>query len=461
MSTLVQNAIEKQVEDILTQKGIFDYSLCFTKKKIFIKINQDKTAKACFAKFTSSQSINNDPRWIKCLTCKIDKVLHTCFCVWVICIDDKYSYNDINFENTNVITKEIYTPVLNGFSCYGTDENIQKLVNQNTNKIIVCDKDKVASINANNRKQTVGQFIYRLGTNKSSRRAGTQKPLFPIPNNIFSFVIDTGILKTHPDLQAKISQQYSINFSTSNKSNWNDDNGHGTHVAGIIGALDNKIGIVGNAPNSNLVAVKVLNRNGSGSTSNVISGINYVAQWKRNNPSLKAVVNMSLGSLADTAFDAAVKRLVNNFNVTVVVAAGNSSANAINFSPSRVPEVITVGAYNGLTNNLTTFSNYGEIVDILAPGLDIDSCYLKNSYAFLSGTSMASPMVAGAVVDILANPSFSNYTPSQIRDKLIADAKVLSPICNDGTIGSNPIINLSNAAKAANTTDRSVYIGTY
>jgi len=453
--------IKIQVENILSNKNIFDFTISFTSQEVHIKINEDKTAKINFSKFSDSQIISNNPKWIKCLTCNIEKTLVDCACVWVLCIHDNHKFEDLSFQNTNIKIKQMYKPILNGFSCYARDNDIETLLNQNGTKITLCEPDATIKINANNKKQTIGQFIYRLGTNKSSRRAGTQKPVFPIPKNIYAFVVDTGILQTHPDLKAKISTTYSANFTTTNKSQWNDQNGHGTHVAGIIGAIDNTIGIVGNAPGVNLVAIRVLDKNGFGSYSNIITAINYIAQWKTNNPNFLGVVNMSLGGPIYEPFDTAVKNLINNYNTTVVVAAGNETDNANNYSPSNIPKAITVGAYDGITNKLASFSNYGTVVDILAPGVSIDSCYLNNGYAILSGTSMASPMVAGAVVDILANTQYSKYTPAQIRDKIVADAKVLNPVCNDGTTGSNPVITLTSAAKNANTTDRSVYIGTY
>ena len=273
--------------------------------------------------------------------------------------------------------------------------------------------------------------------------------------------MDTGILASHPDLKSKISTTFSKNFTTRNKAKWNDDNGHGTHCAGIIGAQDNTIGIVGTAPNVNLIAIKVLNRNGSGSNSNVIAGINYVAQWKTANPTLKGVVNMSLGGGVFQPLDTAISNLINNYGVSVVVAAGNESQNAANTSPARVAEAITVGAYTTGNNILASFSNFGSGVDLQAPGVSIRSCWLRNGYAVLSGTSMAAPMVAGAVVDMIANPAYSAYTPAQIREKLVEDATPLAPVCYNGVVGSNPRIALTTAAITAGTTDKSVYIGSY
>jgi subtilisin family serine protease len=353
--------------------------------------------------------------------------------------------------------KEVYSDVLNGFSCYSNHVNVEKFERQNCTKLVSCDKDGVSKTNV----QTVGTFIPRLGVQNSSRRAGTGSPAFPLPTNIYAIVVDTGILESHPDLKSKISTTFSKNFSTNNRARWNDDNGHGTHVAGIIGAQDNTIGIVGTAPNVNLIAIKVLNRNGSGSNSNIISGLNYIAQWKTANPTLKGIVNMSLGGGIFQPLDTVVSNLINNYGVSVVVAAGNESQNAVNTSPARVAEAITVGAYTTGNNILASFSNFGSGVDLQAPGVNIRSCWMNNGYRVLSGTSMAAPMVAGAVVDMIANPAYSEYTPVQIREKLVADAESLVPVCNNGVIGSNPRITLNTAAINAGTTNKSVYIGSY
>lgn len=459
MSGPLQQKIIEQIQDILSKKEIFDYSIrfCDGKRKLILKVNgdADKCIAICYNKFTDSQILANNAKWLRCLDCKISRGIVGCNCVWIITLCQNISMRDLNFNGCKMKVKEAYTDVLNGFSCYSNHANVEKFERQNVGKCIGCDKDGVVHTNV----QVVGTFIPRLGVQNSSRLAGTRSPAFPLPANIYAIVVDTGILASHPDLKSKISTTYSKNYTTSNRAKWNDDNGHGTHCAGIIGAQDNTIGMVGNAPNVNLIAVKVLNRNGSGSYSNVIAGINYVAQWKTANPSLKGVVSMSLGGGVYEPVDTAVRNLINNYGVPVVIAAGNEAANADTSSPARVAEAITVGAYTTANNILASFSNYGAIVDILAPGVSIRSCYLNNGYAVLSGTSMATPMVAGAIVDMIANAAYSGYTPIQIREKLVADATPLAPVCYNGVVGSNPRITLTTAAITAGTTDKSVYIG--
>ena len=459
MSNPIQEKIIEQIEDILTKKEIFDFStrFCDGKRKLILKVNgdADKCVGISFEKFTDSQILADNAKWLKCMDCKISRGIVGCNCIWIITMCQNTSMQDLNFTGCKMKVKEVYSDVLNGFSCYSNKENVEKFERQNCTKLVSCDKDGVSKTNV----QTVGTFIPRLGVQNSSRRAGTRNPAFPLPTNIYAIVVDTGILASHPDLRPRVSTTFSRNFTTRNRARWNDDNGHGTHVAGIIGAQDNTIGMVGTAPNVNLIAIKVLNRSGSGSNSNIISSLNYIAQWKTANPSLKGVINMSLGGGIFTPLDSAISNLINNYGITVVVAAGNESQNAANTSPARTPEAITIGAYNNQNNVLASFSNFGSGVDLQAPGVNIRSCWLRNGYRVLSGTSMAAPMVAGAVVDMIANPAYSAYTPAQIREKLVADAESLAPVCYNGVVGSNPRITLNTAAINAGTTNKSVYIG--
>jgi hypothetical protein len=189
-------------------------------------------------------------------------------------------------------------------------------------------------------------------------------------------------------------------------SNWQDDNGHGTHVGGTAAARDNGEGVVGVAPGARLTAVKVLDASGKGSLSAIIAGINWVAA----RADRFAVANMSLGGGYSQAENDAVKGAVAK-GIVFVVAAGNDAADAGLFSPASEPSAITVsaladrdglpGGTGGVTSaggddTFATFSNYGVVVDLCAPGVDILSTYLGGSYAIGSGTSMASPHVAGA-----------------------------------------------------------------
>ena len=261
-------------------------------------------------------------------------------------------------------------------------------------------------------------------------------------------IIDTGIWLTHVDLNAKAGK----NCVSPSKSP-NDDNGHGTHVAGIAAAKtkDSK-GVRGVAPNAALWAVKVLDRNGSGPMSAVICGVDWVTA----NAAAKGikVANMSLGCLCSSAaLDTAIAKSV-AAGVTYAVAAGNSSTNAASFSPANHPDVITVSAMgdsngkcggqgpntsDGADDTFATFSNFGSLVEIAAPGVDITSTWKgdKNNpgglYATASGTSMSAPHVAGAAAQYIAsNPT---ATPAGVRSALIAAGVPQGQTCINGGNG--------------------------
>lgn len=225
-------------------------------------------------------------------------------------------------------------------------------------------------------------------------------------------IIDTGVDLTHPDLNVAGNVTF-VNGTSSG----NDDNGHGTHVAGTIGALDNGIGVVGVAPGARVWAVKVLNRQGSGFTSDIVKGIDWVTA----NAATIEVANMSLGgSGSDTnpndPMHDAIKKAV-AAGVVFVVAAGNDNQDAATKVPAAYDEVITVSAVAdsdgrgghlgastsyGADDTLATFSNFGADVDLAAPGVSVNSTYKSGGYAKLSGTSMASPHVAGIAALYLA-----------------------------------------------------------
>ncbi len=225
-------------------------------------------------------------------------------------------------------------------------------------------------------------------------------------------VIDTGIQLNHPELNVVGNVSF-----VRGKKNGDDDNGHGTHVAGTIAARDNGTGVVGIAPGAPLYAVKVLNRNGSGFWSDVIKGVDWVTA----NAGKIAVANMSLGgggsddgSCGNSNGDALHKAICNSTAAGVVycVAAGNSSADAKNSVPAAYDEVITVSALAdsdgqpngtgpatsyGADDTFASFSNFGADVDVISPGVSIRSTYLNGGYATGSGTSMACPHVTGGV----------------------------------------------------------------
>ena len=217
-----------------------------------------------------------------------------------------------------------------------------------------------------------------------------------------AFIIDTGIRADHSEFTGRLIAGYNVapdSAGVVDSHNTSDCNGHGTHVAGTLGGT-----VYGVAKGVSLIPVRVLDCAGSGSYSGVIAGINWVASQ----PLRPAVANMSLGGGASSALNAAVAGAVKQ-GVTMVVAAGNSNANACNYSPSSAPSAITVGASD--SNDVrASYSNYGPCLDLFAPGSSITSAWNSSASATntLSGTSMASPHVAGvAALALAANPAAS------------------------------------------------------
>jgi subtilisin len=207
------------------------------------------------------------------------------------------------------------------------------------------------------------------------------------------WIIDTGVDPDHPDLN--VNQTLSRSFITS-ETTIEDNNGHGTHVAGIIGALNNTRGVLGVASGVSIIALKALDGEGNGNSSSIMRALNYIGQ----NAQAGEVVNISLGTdTISAALDNAVRTLADR-GILFAIAAGNDAVKANLSSPARVnaPNVFTVSATDSL-GRLARFSNFGnDVVDFAAPGVDIVSTFSQGRYARLSGTSMAAPHVAGVLV---------------------------------------------------------------
>src|SRR5436190_1032582 len=208
-----------------------------------------------------------------------------------------------------------------------------------------------------------------------------------------AWVIDTGIEFDHPDLN--VDQARSKSF-ISGVTSADDENGHGTHVAGIIGAKNNTFGVLGVASGASLVSLRVLDKDGSGFLSSIIQALGYV----NSNGHAGDVVNMSLGEdSVSTILDQQVQNTAAR-GIYVAIAAGNDKEPAKNFSPGRAngTNIFTVSAIDSL-DNFASFSNYGnDVVDFAAPGVRILSTYLGGKYAYMSGTSMAAPHMAGLLL---------------------------------------------------------------
>lgn len=313
----------------------------------------------------------------------------------------------------------VYDSALKGYSATMPVADVQAL--RRDPRVAYVTADRTVHTEA----QTLPTGINRIDGELSSTVSGNGSGSV----NVDVAVIDTGISTSHPDLNV-------VGGRVCNGSTFNDQNGHGSHVAGIIAARDNGSGVVGVAPGARLWAVRVLNASGSGTFSQIICGVDWVTA----HASTIEVANMSLGgsgfdpgtgcSTGDALHDAICRSV--RAGVTYVVAAGNNNANAANTVPAAYNEVITVSAladFNGLPgggaaptcrsdvdDTRANFSNFGADIDLIAPGVCILSTYKGTGFATLSGTSMASPHVAGAAA--LYKSTHPTATPSQVKSAL-------------------------------------------
>ncbi|MDW4909618.1 S8 family peptidase [Streptomyces sp. ADMS] len=247
-------------------------------------------------------------------------------------------------------------------------------------------------------------------------------------SGVTAYIIDTGVRITHTDFGGRASYGYD---AVDDDTTAGDGNGHGTHVAGTVAGTT-----YGVAKAADIVAVRVLDDDGNGTTAGVVAGIDWVTE----NAQFPAVANMSLGGGADATLDAAVANSI-AAGVTYAVAAGNDNANASSYSPARVASAITVGSSTS-ADARSSFSNYGAALDIFAPGSSITSTYHTSNTATtsLSGTSMASPHVAGAAAVYLGeNP---NATPSAVATALTSAASA-STLTSVGTGSPNLLLQVT------------------
>lgn len=257
-------------------------------------------------------------------------------------------------------------------------------------------------------------------------------------------ILDTGVQFDHPDLNVFKCVSFVLNpIPGVPLSTCSDGHGHGTHVAGTAAAKDNDIGVVGKAPGARIWAIKVLSDSGSGTFSDILEGLNYVAK----NAGQIDVINLSLGGIGSfPPAEDAITKLVKKKGVTVVLAAGNSNMNTLGFTPAKTIAAITVSAMTdtdgkcggvgiphartipippgavsyGNDDSFASFSNHGSVVDMAAPGVDVFSTYKGSGYAKMSGTSMAAPNVAGAAALYKSiNPTAS---PDEVETFLAEEA---------------------------------------
>jgi subtilisin family serine protease len=239
-------------------------------------------------------------------------------------------------------------------------------------------------------------------------------------------VIDTGIDLDHPDLDGNVDAANSKTFVV-RTSSATDDNGHGTHVAGTIAAEDNTIGVIGVAPQATLIAVKVLDKRGAGYWSDVAAGVDWARQKGAN------IANMSLGGGATTTMETACST-ASGAGVLLVAAAGNSgdgdaATDELDY-PGAYSTVVAVGATD-VNDAIASFSNSNSDVEVSAPGVAVPSTYKGDTYATLSGTSMASPHAAGMAA-LLWQETGATATASSVRSLLHTRVRVKTPAASFG-----------------------------
>ena len=309
------------------------------------------------------------------------------------------------------IQRESFGRVLNGFAAK-LDAKALAAVKQDA-AVDYVEQDQIVRLDVTQNNATWGldrldQRDLPLSTSYNYGDTGT---------GVTAYIIDTGIRASHADFGGRVTAGYdAIDALPAD-----DCNGHGTHVAGTVGGTQ-----YGVAKGVQLVPVRVLNCQGSGSNSGVIAGVNWVTS--NHQAGTPAVANMSLGGGASNALDTAVRNSIAD-GVTYALAAGNDNANACNSSPARTAEALTVGATTR-TDARASFSNFGTCVDLFAPGNGITSAWYSSNTATntISGTSMASPHVAGAAAVYLQGNRSAN--PAQVGTAILGTAttgKVTSP----------------------------------
>lgn len=313
-------------------------------------------------------------------------------------------FTDYSIEANAVIGK--YNTALKGFAAKLDSEKLKNL--RNDDRINYIEEDRFVTLappgscspwpsckNDDEEEEDSGQVV----------PWGIERVGGATASNGTAWVIDTGIDLDHPDLNVDTDRSAVFVSNGPGSGTPDDGNGHGTHVAGTIGAIDNDIDVVGVAAGASVVAVKVLDDRGSGSYSGVIEGIDYVAA----NASAGDVANMSLGGGTSNAVDDAVRNAADQ-GIYFAVAAGNDGDDANNYSPARVEynNVWTVSATDD-TDTFASFSNWSGPTDppieYAAPGVDILSLWVDGGTDTISGTSMASPHVAGVLLVTGGNPN--------------------------------------------------------
>lgn len=311
------------------------------------------------------------------------------------------------------LSTQVSTVKLNGWRCM-TLEADDLLINEiyESKEVNYIEQDAVIRLNA---RQIQGRSTSGLAR-ISHARAGSNGYIFDSTagEGITAYVVDTGVRITHSEFEGRATFDAEANFIDDVQ---NDENGHGSHVAGTIGGKT-----FGVAKKVSIVGVKVLGADGSGTNSGVIRGMQFVANDARaKGLSGKAVMNMSLGGSFSRAVNSAINQ-IEAAGVVPVVAAGNENQDTANTSPGSAEAAITVGAIDQTNDERASFSNFGPLVDIFAPGVRVQSVGITSDTATstLSGTSMASPHVAGLAAYLMALEGITGVQAVSDRIKQLA-----------------------------------------
>ncbi|MFE9727799.1 S8 family peptidase [Streptomyces sp. NPDC005794] len=319
---------------------------------------------------------------------------------YIVMLDEKADKADLAKQYGGTLQRN-YKSAINGFSANGLSETEAKRLAADpaVSKVV---QNKKFHINATQDNPP----SWGLDRIDQAEAAGDDAYTYPdaAGGDVTAYVIDTGVRVTHNDFEGRATSGFD---AVDNDDDADDGNGHGTHVAGTIAGASHGV-----AKKAKIVAVRVLDDAGSGTTEQVVAGIDWVTA----NHEGPSVANMSLGGSADPALDAAVQKAIAS-GVTFAVAAGNESSDAGEGSPSRVPEAITV-ASSTVDDEQSSFSNFGSVVDIYAPGSDITSTWNDSDDGTntISGTSMATPHVVGAAAVYLGG--HPDATPEEVATAL-------------------------------------------
>ncbi|MEU3447283.1 S8 family serine peptidase [Streptomyces thermolilacinus] len=342
---------------------------------------------------------------------------------YIVILDEKADKKGLAKEYGGELQRD-YDSAINGFSANGLSEKEARRLAADpaVAKVVQNKKFKISATQDN-------PPSWGLDRTDQADTAGDNTYTYPdtAGEGVTAYVIDTGVRVSHKDFEGRAAHGFD---AVDNDESADDGNGHGTHVAGTIAGAAHGV-----AKKAKIVAVRVLDDNGSGTTEQVVAGIDWVTK----NHQGPSVANMSLGGGADEAIDEAVRKAI-AAGITFGVAAGNESSDAGQVSPARVKEAITV-ASSTKEDGQSEFSNFGEVVDIYAPGSDITSTWNDGDEGTktISGTSMATPHVVGAAAVYLSG--HKDATPDDVA-KALVDGATTDKITNPSTGTANKLLKI-------------------